>query len=95
MPNDVKGIVKNTDFSDIRNRNEPRVREAIEDALVEMGHSEMPEEMIRDIFAYTLNQLPARYTQPGTIVLREPVKKEQIKEAVTRAIKYILQNPKT
>ncbi len=88
-------VLKHADFSDIRNRNESRVRAAIGEALADMGHANMPEEMVRDIFAYALNQLPARYAQPGTIVLRDPVRKEHIRDVVTKAVLHIMQNPKT
>jgi hypothetical protein len=52
------------------------------------------EKMLQDIFALALNQLQARYAQSGTIVLRDPVRKEVLQAAVKEAFATVANNPK-
>ena len=44
--------------------------------------------------ALALNNLPARYTQPGSIVLRDPVRAEHIQAAIREAVETALGRPK-
>jgi hypothetical protein len=46
------------------------------------------------VFAYSLNQLPARYTNQGTIVLGDTVRKSEITAIVREAFEVVLKNPK-
>jgi len=85
--------VNGVDLSDIRNRNEKRVIELMPRALSEFKDF-LPETMdIEDIYARTLNRLPARYKQKGTVILREPVKDEQILSELRDAIESIMTAP--
>lgn len=83
-----------TNVSDIRNRNEIRIVEKMREALEEMGEPEMAPQTLRDAYALALNLLPSRYKQSGTIVLREPIRESHLREAVYRALKQVLANPK-
>jgi hypothetical protein len=78
----------------VRNRNEQRVIKALA-AMIKNGETgKLSMEMIEDIYALTLNQLPARYTQTGTIVLRDPVRKQTLEEALRAAVAKICSDPR-
>lgn len=80
--------------SDIRNRNEIRVVKALRKALEHLN-SPLAPHTIMDIYALALNDLPARYTQTGTIVLGDPIKEETIAQVVQAAIERVLAHPKS
>ena len=86
--------LKGLDLSNIRNRNEKRVIRYLRELLEKPDAPYLMDEEVFDIYAYALNNLPARYAQTGTIILRDPVKKGDIEEAVAEAIKHITTNPK-
>jgi hypothetical protein len=86
--------VNGMDLSDVRNRNETRIVEKLREALAELGNPELPPKALRDAYALALNHLPARYTQSGTIVLREPIRESHLREAVAIALSHVLANPK-
>ncbi|SHN69216.1 late competence development ComFB family protein [Desulfovibrio litoralis] len=79
---------------DIRNRNELRVIKAIEEYLQDNQFLGFNAKDIQDIYALALNNLPARYTQVGTIVLRDPVKDYEVSEAVERSALQVQKVPK-
>lgn len=89
-----KYLVQGIDLFHVRNRNETRVAQCLNDALIAQNLVDIPEERVRDAYARALNALPARYIQRGTIVLREPVRKEHIEEAVKASLKHVLKHPK-
>ncbi|GAB4335067.1 MAG: late competence development ComFB family protein [Desulfobulbaceae bacterium] len=81
------------DLSRIYNKNEKRVIQAMEKMLSEI-HDWEPEALdIQDIYALSLNTLPPRYVQDGTIVFNEPVKRADIEYAVRKAIEKVRQSP--
>lgn len=82
------------DFSAIRNRNETRVLRMMEKVMSEPPGYQPDELSLHDIYALALNSLPPRYAQSGTIVLRDPVKDEEILTAVRNAFAVVVQNPK-
>lgn len=82
------------DFSEIRNRNESRVLKMMHKVMSEPPGYQPDELSLQDIYALTLNSLPPRYSQTGTIVLRDPVKDEEVLEAVRNAFAKVVQNPK-
>ncbi len=57
--------------------------------------NELSADEIRDIYAYALNQLEPRYAQRGTIILRDPVRKEKVAAVVDEAITLVINNPKS
>lgn len=87
---DVEGV----DLSKVRNRNELRVVKAIRKVLGEPPVYTPDPKDVQDIYALALNALPPRYTQHGTIVLRDPVRDEQILEAVRDAFIRVMEYPK-
>ena len=82
------------DFFDIRNRNESRVIKALSELLRQKDNSLLAGKDIEDIYALALNMLPPRYAQQGTIVLRDPVTKDEIAAAVQDAYAYVMERPK-
>ncbi|MDR2124765.1 MAG: late competence development ComFB family protein [Desulfovibrio sp.] len=87
-------IFAGTDLYTVRNRNELRVLKSMAANREIQACSDPDGNRIRDIYAMALNLLPPRYTQSGTIVLREPVRKNVVDEAVREAVQRILNNPK-
>ena len=92
--NREKYIVAGIDLYHVRNRNELRVIKCLVEELERLGLTEIPRKVLEDSYALALNQLPSRYTQQGTIVLRDPVKKMTIEDVVTASVNHVLKNPK-
>ncbi len=82
------------DFYSIRNRNELRVLRMMKKIFDEPGMQCPPQEPLYDIYALALNKLPARYAQQGSIVLRDPIRDEDVLDAVRNAVTQVLHNPK-
>ncbi len=89
-----KYVVAGIDLYHVRNRNEQRVIKCLLEEVERLGLAEAPRKVIEDAYALALNQLPARYAQQGTIVLRDPVKKMTIEDVVNASVKHVLNNPK-
>jgi hypothetical protein len=89
-----KYIVAGVDLYHVRNRNEQRVIQCLQREINRLGITDFPPDVLEDSYALALNQLPSRYTQRGTIVLRDPVKTPTIEDAVASALQHVLDNPK-
>ena len=90
-----KYMALGVDLYNVRNRNEQRVVKRMGAAIAEQHlEDKLSSQDIKDIYAYALNQLESRYTQQGTIVLRDPVRNEQIDRIVDEAITLIMAHPK-
>ncbi|MCL1939277.1 MAG: late competence development ComFB family protein [Desulfovibrionaceae bacterium] len=90
-----KYVVFGVDLYHVRNRNEQRVVKSMTEIITAKGlENEFSSEDVKDIYAYALNQLEARYAQQGTIVLRDPIRKEKIDQIVAEAVSLVLNNPK-
>ena len=83
-----------TDFYNIRNRNECRVIKALSEFLHTKSTLQLSSKDIQDIYALALNMLPPRYALRGTIILRDPVTKEEISAVVQDAYTYVMERPK-
>ena len=92
--NSERYVIGNVDLSDIRNRNEGRVVAKMRSALEELGNPDIPAKALRDAYALALNLIPARYAQSGTIVLRDPIRDDDLQEAVGKALSQVLTHPK-
>lgn len=86
--------IDETCFFNIRNRNELRVIKEIRDLLDNPDTPTLTCKDLQDIYALALNCLPPRYTQTGTIVLRDPVHREDISQAVQTALAFVSAQPK-
>ena len=84
---------KDTALYKIRNRNELRVIRHLRDIIDEFPDY-TPETLdIQDIYALTLNKLPAHYVQEGSIVLHEPVDDTTIRDRIREAIQAVRKHP--
>ena len=89
-----KDVLAETDFSAVHNRNEARVLKELKKLYPELPAAVRDTKAIQDIYALVLNSLSARYTQPGSIVLRDPVRVEHIQDAIHEAAKLTAGRPK-
>jgi hypothetical protein len=76
-------------LENIRNRNELRVIKLMPQVLAEHLDYHPSYLDIQDIYALTLNNLPPRYRQQGTIVIREPVRDVEILHELRNAISKV------
>ena len=89
-----KDALPEVDFSAVHNRNESRVLKELKKLYPELPEAVRDPKAIQDIYALVLNSLPARYTQPGSIVLRDPVRAEHIQTAIRDAAEKAAGRPK-
>ena len=81
------------DFHSIRNRNEARVIDLIPGVLAEFPNLCPSRTDIEDIYALTLNKLPARYVQAVSLVIAEPVSDEMIRDMLRDAVRTVRARP--
>lgn len=84
---------KGVPLDGIRNRNEQRVIELMPEVLREFSDYRPSYLDIQDIYALTLNNLPARYVQRGSIVLREPLSDDDIRQEIRYAAETVEMRP--
>lgn len=89
-----KYVVAGVDLYHVRNRNEKRVADSLRALLEKRKLKNLAPDILKDAFAFALNALPARYTQRGTIVLRDPVRRADIDKAVAEALDHVRKHPK-
>ena len=89
-----KYLLNDIDFLNIRNRNETRVLKIMKKVMETPPYYEPNSKDLHDVYALALNSLPARYAQQGTIVLRDPVRDEDIEKSVRKAFAIVVENPK-
>lgn len=76
-------------LGNIRNRNELRVIKLLPQVLAEHLDYKPSYLDIQDIYALALNNLPPRYKQSGSIVIRDPVSDEEIIRELREAINKV------
>jgi hypothetical protein len=87
-------VVRDIDLSRIRNRNEKRVARLMNEILDQYYTDYIFEQLdIEDIYALTLNLLPARYVQRGSIILSDRISDFAIKSKIREATDRVLENP--
>lgn len=89
MDRQVLGV----DLSGIRNSNEVRVAGLLPLALENFPGYEPDSMDLEDIYALTLNRLPPRYRQRGTIQLSGKLPDEDILWELGNAIRKVRENP--
>lgn len=89
-----KYTVRDVDLSSIRNRNEVRVIRAMREVLATKSAEMLLEKDLKDIYALSLNQMPAHYTQFGTIVLDQMISSEDVNSIVLHAYEQVVEFPK-
>jgi len=93
MP-DSKLMIKGVDVSKISNRNEERVAKFVPEIIDEYYADYTFNDLdIQDIYALTLNLIPAGYAQKGSIVLSDRLSSYEIKSKIRKAIERVLENP--
>ncbi|MGM0453363.1 MAG: late competence development ComFB family protein [Thermodesulfobacteriota bacterium] len=90
---DPKSKLRSIGLEHIRNRNEARVLHLLPEILKEYPDFPIDILAIQDVYALALNTLPPRYTQQFSIVLREPVDDQQVRDALRGAIEKVRDNP--
>lgn len=93
MTPEAQYMLGNTSLANIRNRNELRVIRKLRDILKEYPDYQPDTIDVQDIYALTLNRIPAHYVQEGSIVLHETVDDTSIRDAIREAIQYVRQRP--
>lgn len=78
----------------IRNQNEKRITELLPEILNEFSDFKPDVIDIQDIYALSLNLLPAFYTQKHTIVYNNPITDQLVREAIRKAIEIVWANPR-
>ena len=81
------------DFFSIRNKNEARVIDLIPEVLAEFPEFNPSRTDIEDIYALTLNKLPARYVQAVSLVIQEPVSDAMIRDRLREATRTVRARP--
>ncbi len=94
MKNREKYTFRGVDLFQVRNRYELRVIKAMQEVFASKSAELLLEKDIQDIYALSLNQLPAHYTQFGTIVLDQPINAEDINSIVLNAYEQVVDFPK-
>ncbi len=77
----------------VRNKNEGRVIDLLETVLNEIDGFDDDYTDIEDIYALSLNLLPARYVQLMGTTEHEPVTDGEIEAAVRQAVERVLKSP--
>ena len=85
--------VNGVPLGSIRNRNEERVAKLMPAVLAEYLDYHPTYLDVQDIYALTLNNLPPRYKQSGSIIIREPVGEEEIMRELRQAINKVEMAP--
>jgi L-2-hydroxyglutarate oxidase LhgO len=86
--------INGVDVSKIVNRNERRVAELVPQILDEYYGDYIFEDLdIQDIYALTLNLLPAAYAQGGSIVLSDRISDYELRSQIRNAVERVLDNP--
>jgi hypothetical protein len=76
-------------LENIRNRNELRVVKLMPQVLAEHLDYHPSYLDIQDIYALTLNNLPPRYRQQGTIIISEPVSDKEILRELRNSVNQV------
>lgn len=86
--------IKGVDISKIKNRNERRLIKLIPEILDGYYSDYIFDPLdIEDIYALSLNLLPARYVQHGSIILSDRLSDYEIKSRIRDAVERVLDNP--
>ena len=87
-------MVRGTDLGKIQNRNEKRVAYFMNEILDQYYKDFIFDPLdIEDIYALTLNLLPARYVQQGSIIISDRISEFEIKSKIREAVERVLDNP--
>ncbi|MCJ8347315.1 late competence development ComFB family protein [bacterium] len=95
MSDNNKYLMNTVDLSSIRNKMELKVIQVMKQIIGSFPEHDQCDLCIEDAYALSLNYLPAKYAQYGSIVLKsEYPKPEEIVDAVSRAIQEVAKHPR-
>lgn len=80
-------------LNEIRNRNEARIILLLPEILNEYPDFEPSITDIQDIYALSLNLLPAFYTQEFSIVFKNPIDDQLVRDTLRKVIEIVRGNP--
>ncbi|MBU2645329.1 late competence development ComFB family protein [bacterium] len=81
-------------MANIRNKNEKKVIEFMKKLIPQFPEFDYCTICLQDVYALSLNQLTARYTQSGTIVLKKDLADDDFRDVVESAIETVTKNVK-
>jgi hypothetical protein len=79
---------------DIRNRNEPRVIQALREELPKVTGFCGCRLCVEDVYARAMNQITPHYVQTGSIVLQRQPPDDEIRKTVVDALARVKDRPK-
>jgi len=77
----------------IRNRNELRVINMIKEVLPAFPEFDRCRICFEDVYALALSRVPAQYAQVGSIIIKNEITDDTIRDSVYEAFKAIIENP--
>lgn len=90
--------VNGIQLEDIRNKNEKKVVQLMNDLIPEYSEFDNCSMCIQDIYALSLNQVAPKYIQDGTIMLKKKSslqeEEQEIRKIVRSAIETVIKYPK-
>ena len=89
-----KILVDGVSVEHIINKNEDRVAKILSDLLPEFRNRNFSDLDIEDIYALTLNRLSPRYLQYGSLVEKDEITDDRIRQQLQDAIKIVSKNPR-
>lgn len=93
MLNKEKYLYDQISLFEIRNKIETYVVKAMQKLIPEYGNNHFDRLDIEDIYALTLNSLPAKYVQPNSLALDSNINSQEVESAVIHAIEKVKSNP--
>jgi hypothetical protein len=78
----------------VRNRNEIKVIQIMKKVLPDYPDFDQCALCFQDVYALTLNQIPAHYIQMGTIILKKVDNDAEIEEIVRASYEAVIKQPK-
>lgn len=93
MAKDESYTVNGFSLEAIRNRNETRVAAAMREELADAPDFCGCRLCVEDVYAAALNQLPSRYSQVGSIVVRGEVTDAELASQVRAGVDRVTRNP--
>lgn len=85
--------VANISLNGLRNRNEKRVMDIMNELLPKHPDFDQCRVCIEDVYALTMNNVQPEYSPEGSIIFRYKVSKDEIKEQVLQALAKVMKNP--
>ena len=76
----------------VRNRNEEKVIQFMNELLPQFPEFDYCAICLQDVYALSLNQLSPRYVQAGTIILKKDLLDDDYRDVVESAIETVTKN---